>query len=62
MDESLAFLKTIFLAIIIILLLVIVVYLDKFSEKNTYNYDVNKDGIVNSKDYVLIKEYIMEVE
>lgn len=29
--------------------------------KNYYNnYDVNKDGIVNSQDYVLIKKYIMD--
>lgn len=29
--------------------------------KNFYsNYDVNKDGIINSQDYVLIKKYIMD--
>lgn len=50
--------KTIKLICLIIITISISIIAYNTSIKNN-TYDVNKDGVVNSVDYVLIKKYIM---
>lgn len=59
MDDTIQMVGLIFTAIIIILLLVIICFLSSIEQKSKYNYDVDNDGKVDSRDYVLIKNYIM---
>lgn len=59
MRDGIDLFNTICLALILIVLLIVVVFLDDISNKNTYHYDVNNDGKIDARDYVLIKNYIM---
>lgn len=46
--------------ICLIILTIFVINISLNINKKENNYDVNNDGIVNSKDLFLIKKYLME--
>lgn len=59
MRDGIDLFNSICLGLILIVLLIVVVFLGDISNKNTYHYDVNNDGKIDARDYVLIKNYIM---
>lgn len=59
MRDGIDLFNSICLGLILIVLFIVVVFLDDISNKNTYHYDVNNDGKIDARDYVLIKNYIM---
>lgn len=59
MEDILRIWQLIFTALIFIVLVIIGCFLDSFTQTSPYHYDVNNDGKVDARDYVLIKNYIM---
>lgn len=59
MEEALGWGNIAISIIIVILLFMIMVHLDDSNCNSVYHYDVNNDGKIDARDYVLIKNYIM---
>ncbi len=59
MEDILRIWQLILTGLILIVLIIIGCFLDSSSQISPYHYDVNNDGKIDARDYVLIKNYIM---